>query len=82
MPEAPARTSHPARSGPPGADPAQIEAAIDAALDEAGIAGLCEDGQIEAAVGRVAARWPALDRDALIEAVTTSAADRARSLRS
>ena len=63
-------------------DPLALEAALGAALEDAGLAGLCAEGQIEAAVGIIAARWPALDRGALFEAVTHCLADRARSLRS
>lgn len=73
--------THPAMIARPRPDPAMIEAAIEAALDEAGIAGLCQEGQIEAAVGRVAQRWPAIARDELIEAAMTCAAARARTSR-
>ncbi len=49
-------------------DAAAIEDALAGALEEAGLAGLCEEGQIEVAVGQVAVRFPNCAREALIEA--------------
>ena len=63
----------------PHPDPLVLEAAIDDALEEAGIAGLCAEGRVEAAVSAVSAKWSCLNRAEIDEAVHQCWAQKERS---